>query len=161
MLCLLKSGFDGFQPFIFLDGHDRNHGSADTMTEVKVRGLHWGAVPDDTGRPGIAQVEVTYRRMTVRSPIGKQKRYPSLVLTLLHAREPQEPASRPRIDWKLITDLPVDSHDDAVEKLRWYAMCWKIEVFHKILKSGCRAEGARLRTAERLVRLLAVFCILS
>lgn len=32
---------------------------------------------------------------------------------------------------------------------------------HKILKSGCRAEQVRLRTAERLVRLLAVFCILS
>ena len=40
-------------------------------------------------------------------------------------------------------------------------MRWKIEVFHKVLKSGCRAEQARLRTAERLVRLLAVFCILS
>ena len=53
------------------------------------------------------------------------------------------------------------SHANAVEKLQWYAMCWKIEVFHKILKSGCRAEQARLRTAERLVRLLAVFCILS
>jgi hypothetical protein len=34
-------------------------------------------------------------------------------------------------------------------------------VFHKVLKSGCRAEEARLRTAERLVRLVAVFCILS
>ncbi|MCY3672307.1 MAG: IS4 family transposase [Alphaproteobacteria bacterium] len=109
----------------------------------------------------MAQVEVSYRRMTVRPPIGKQKRYPTLVLTLLHAREPQEPVGRPRIDWKLITDLPVDSHDDAVEKLRWYAVRWKIEVFHKILKSDCRAEQARLRTAERLVRLIAVFCILS
>src|SRR4051794_4264760 len=36
-----------------------------------------------------------------------------------------------------------------------------MEVFHKILKSGCRAEEARLRTAERLVKLIAVFCILS
>lgn len=36
-----------------------------------------------------------------------------------------------------------------------------IEVFHKILKSGCHAEEARLRTAERLVKLIAVFCILS
>ena len=140
---------------------DGSHKVSDAMAEVKVRGLHRVAVRDDKGRPGIAQVEVTYRRMTVRPPIGKQKRYPTLVLTLLHAREPQEPAGRPRIDWKLITDLPVDSHDDAVEKLRWYAMRWKIEVFHKILKSGCRAEQARLRTAERLVRLLAVFCILS
>ena len=140
---------------------DGSHKVSDAMAEVKVRGRHRVAVRDDKGRPGIAQVEVTYRRMTVRPPIGKQKRYPTLVLTLLHAREPQEPAGRPRIDWKPITDLPVDSHDDAVEKLRWYAMRWKIEVFHKILKSGCRAEQARLRTAERLVRLLAVFCILS
>lgn len=37
----------------------------------------------------------------------------------------------------------------------------KIETFHKILKMGCRAEQAKLRTAERLTRLLAVFCILS
>ena len=36
-----------------------------------------------------------------------------------------------------------------------------IEEFHKILKSGCRAEESRLRTAERLVNLLAIFCILS
>ena len=36
-----------------------------------------------------------------------------------------------------------------------------IEVFHKVLKSGCKAEDARLRTAERLVKLIAVFCILS
>ena len=36
-----------------------------------------------------------------------------------------------------------------------------IELYHKILKSGCRAEEARLRTAERLVNLIALFCILS
>ena len=40
-------------------------------------------------------------------------------------------------------------------------MRWKIELFHKVLKSGCKAEEARLRTAERLVKLIAVFCILS
>ena len=140
---------------------DGSHKVSDAMAEVKVQGLHRVAVRDDKGKPGTAQVEVSYRRKTVRPPIGKQKRYPTLVLTLLHAREPQEPVGRPRIDWKLITDLPVDSHDDAVEKLQWYAMRWKIEVFHKILKSGCRAEQARLRTAERLVRLIALFCILS
>ena len=49
----------------------------------------------------------------------------------------------------------------AVEKLRWYALRWKIELFHKILKSGCRAEEARLRAAERLVKPIAVMCILS
>ena len=40
-------------------------------------------------------------------------------------------------------------------------MRWKIEVFHKILKSGCRAEDAKLRTADRLANLVSVFCIIS
>lgn len=106
-------------------------------------------------------VELKYRPVRVLPPIGKQKRYPALTLTVIQARERAAPTDRPAIDWKLITDLPVRSHGAAVEKLRWYALRWKIETFHKILKSGCRAEESRLRTAERLVRLIAVFCILS
>jgi len=97
----------------------------------------------------------------VRPPIGKQKRYPALELSVIHAQERGTPEGRAAIDWKLITDLPIRSAEEAVEKLGWYAQRWKIELFHKILKSGCRAEEARLRTAERLVNLLALFCILS
>ncbi|MEZ5922883.1 MAG: hypothetical protein R3D57_00700 [Hyphomicrobiaceae bacterium] len=40
-------------------------------------------------------------------------------------------------------------------------MRWKIEVFHKVLKSGCRAEDSKLRTADRIANLLALFCIIS
>ena len=53
------------------------------------------------------------------------------------------------------------SRAEAIEKLHWYAMRWKIETFHKILKSGCRAEDSRLRTAQRLANLIAIFCILA
>jgi len=74
----------------------------------------------------------------------------------IHARERGTPSGRDRIDWKLMTDLPIASRKDAVEKLRWYAMRWKIETFHKILKSGCKAEESKLRTAERLINLIAV-----
>ena len=102
-----------------------------------------------------------YKRIRVLPPIGKQKRYPALDLTVIHARERDEPADRPRIDWRLITDLRVEQPEDAVKKLIWYSMRWRIKVFHKILKSGCRAEDARLRTAERLVNLIAVMCVLS
>ena len=75
---------------------------------------------------------------------------------------PGDDSERPReIDWKLLTDLPVRSRQEATEKLDWYAQRWKIETFHKILKSGCRAEEAKLRTAERLANLIAILCILS
>ena len=71
------------------------------------------------------------------------------------------PTGREPIRWRLLTDLPVDDLPGATEKLDWYAQRFKIETFHKILKSGCRAEQARLRTAERLTNLLAVLCVVA
>jgi hypothetical protein len=63
--------------------------------------------------------------------------------------------------WKFLTDFEVGSFEQAVEKIRWYAMRWKIEDFHRILKAGCRGEDAKLRAADRLVNLVAAFCIVS
>jgi hypothetical protein len=140
---------------------DGKHTIADEMKEVRVQGLHRIEVRNKKGELSEATLEIRYRRIRVLPPIGKQKQYPQLALTVLHAQERGAPQDRERIDWKLITDLPVRSRMDAIEKLEWYAMRWKIETFHKILKSGCKAEESRLRTAERLVNLVAVLCILS
>ena len=131
------------------------------MEKVAVGGRHRVEVRDAAGRIETAEVELTYATLHVRPPIGKEKRYPALDLTILRARELDQPENRPRIDWKLATDLPVADTASAVEKLRWYAMRWRVEEFHKILKSGCRVEAARLRTAERLVKLIAVLCIVG
>lgn len=140
---------------------DGDHTIADEMDEVAVKGLRRIEVKDNNGAPDEAVLEIRYRRIRVLPPIGKQKRYPALALTVIHAQERGTPKNREKIDWKLITDLPVQSRKDAIEKLEWYALRWKIEVFHKILKSGCRAEEAKLRTAQRLANLISVYCILS
>jgi hypothetical protein len=140
---------------------DGGHTVADEMDEVRVGGRHRIEVRDRDGNRDVALLELKYRRIKVLPPIGKQKRYPPLVLTVIHAIEHGTPRNRKKIEWKLITDLPVSSRGEAIEKLEWYAMRWKIETFHKILKSACRAEDAKLRTAGRLVNLIAVFCILS
>jgi len=138
-----------------------DHTIADEMAETRLKGVHRVEVRDGKGRIETASLELRYRRIHVLPPIGKQKRCPALSLTVIHAKERGTPAGRPAIEWKLITNLPVTTRAAVIEKLHWYAQRWKIEVFHKVLKSGCRAEEARLRTAERLVRLIAVFCILA
>jgi hypothetical protein len=140
---------------------DGDHTIADEMEEVAVKGLHRIDVRDSNGDSDEAVLEIRYRKIRVLPPIGKQKRYPALTLTVIHAEERGTPRNRKRIDWKLITDLPLGSRADAIEKLEWYALRWKIEVFHKILKSGCKAEESKLRTAQRLANLISVFCILS
>ena len=140
---------------------DGGHTIADEMAEIAVKGLRRVEVRDSNGNPDEAVLEIRYRRIRVLPPIGKQKRYPALSLTVIHATERRTPKNRKKIDWKLITDLPVRSRKEAIEKLEWYALRWKIEVFHKILKSGCKAEESKLRTAQRLTNLISVYCILS
>jgi len=108
-----------------------------------------------------ATLRVKFCSVKTLPPIGKQKRYAPQTLSYIHAQEVDPPLDRDPIDWKLVTNLPVNDLADAVEKLDWYAMRWKIEVFHKIMKSGCRAEDAKLQTAERLVKLLALITVVS
>ncbi len=64
-------------------------------------------------------------------PIGKRKHYSPQLLTYIHALEINPPADRSPIDWKLVTNLPVGDLAAAIKKLEWYALRWKVEVFHK------------------------------
>jgi hypothetical protein len=109
------------------------------MKSEPVRGLHRIEIRNRAGEPSIAVLQIRYRRMVVHPPEGKRERYPELILTVLHALEIDTPSDRDKIDWKLLTDLTICSRREAIEKLDWYAHRWKIETFHKIMKSGCRA----------------------
>jgi hypothetical protein len=128
---------------------------AKKMDREPIRGSHEVEVRDDHGRVSMA------RLVTIHPPVGKQKRYAPLSLTVIHAHERGTPEGREPIRWDLLTDLPVEDLAAAVEKLSWYALRWKLETYHKVLKSGCQAERARLRTAERLTNLLAVLCVVG
>ena len=96
-----------------------------------------------------------------RSNEGK-KEYPDVEVTVIHAIEDGERRSgREKIFWKLVTSLPVTSLDDASEKIHWYSLRWKIEVFFKVLKSGCRSEDLKLRDADRLTKMLTINCVIA
>lgn len=152
--------------FIVRECNDRCAGDGDhrvsaEMAEVAVQGLHTVEVRTKSGDIEHVIVELKYKKIQMIAPIAKRKRYPAVGVTVIYAIEKNAPTHRPPIVWRLITNLTIETNDDAIEKLHWYARRWKIEVFHKILKSGCRVEDARLRTADRLVNLIAIFCLLS
>ena len=134
---------------------------AKVMDDVAPGGVHTIRLRDANGREQTAALQVKYTSMTVRPPIGKQKKYPAHRLQIIHAEEMDPPETRAPICWKLITNLPVDSFDDAVHKLQWYALRWKIEVFFKTLKTGCKIESARLDRADRLANYIALCCIVA
>jgi hypothetical protein len=134
---------------------------AQQMATTSSKGLHRVEFRDQHGRVCQALLTLSFRRLRLLPSRAKRSRYPDLDVTVIHAREKTAPKGRDPIDWKLVTDMPVRTRTEAIEKLRWYALRWKIEVFHHILKSGCRIEQSRLRTAQRRVNLIAACCIVS
>jgi hypothetical protein len=144
---------------------DRAAGNGTTilrkMSCQPVQGYHEIKTFDTSGAQQSICVSVRFCSLSVHPPVAKKKKYPSLTLTVIHAHERNAPRGRDPIRWHLITNLEVTSLQSAVEKLNWYALRWKIETYHKILKSGCAAEKSKLQTAERLTNLLAVFCIIA
>lgn len=88
---------------------DGNHTIADEMDEVTIKGLHRITVRNDKGDPDDAVLEIRYRKIRVLPPIGKQTKYPTLTLTVIHAQERGRPKRRKKVEWKLLTDLPVQS----------------------------------------------------
>ncbi|SCB56037.1 hypothetical protein GA0061098_10682 [Bradyrhizobium shewense] len=89
-------------------------------------GRHYVAI----GQDETACVHVKFAAIQTLPPIGKQKRYTPQLLT--YTLEIDPPVGRPPIDWKLVTNLPVGDFTMAIEKLEWYALRWKAEVFHKV-----------------------------
>ncbi|NET07819.1 MAG: IS4 family transposase [Merismopedia sp. SIO2A8] len=77
-------------------------------------------------------------------------------ITQTNAKAGEEP-----LEWTLLTNIPIKTIEDAIEKIQWYKLRWRIEEFHKILKSGCKIEECRLQSAEKLKRFIALFSIIA
>jgi hypothetical protein len=61
----------------------------------------------------------------------------------------------------LLTTVKVSNFEEARERLRWYALRWGIEVYHRTIKSGCRIQDRRLNNADRLEACLAIDLVVA
>ncbi len=113
----------------------------------------------------IAQCEVRFSEFVMNVPTnyceGKQGEPIDLNLNAIYVCETNCPEGYEKIDWMLITNIPILNREQALEKIAWYCLRWRIETWHKILKSGLQVEDCRLSTSERLIRYLAVMSIVA
>ena len=77
------------------------------------------------------------------------------------ARSSAAPEGVEPLDWLLLTNVPIQTWQDATERIGWYCLRWLIESWHKILKSGCTVEDCRLESAERLKPYLTLMSIIA
>lgn len=120
-------------------------------------------VPRQKNRPArLAKVQLRWKKVQVRPPKHrKTEKLPILTLWAVWAVELAPPPDIDPIEWMLLNTKPIQSTAEALERLDWYACRWGIEVWHKIIKSGCRIEARQLDHADRLKRLLTLFSIVA
>lgn len=95
------------------------------------------------------------------NPKHKTEILPDLRLFAIHALEKHPPEGEDPVEWMLLTNQPVTTLEEACERVRWYSLRWRIEMYFKVLKSGFRVEACRLGTADRLIRYLTVMSIVA
>ena len=75
--------------------------------------------------------------------------------------EENPPADTKGVEWFLLTTFNIKSVDDALSCVKWYCLRWRIEDWHRVLKSGCRIETIAHETAERLRRAIAINLVIA
>jgi len=109
-----------------------------------------------------AQLALSYRRVTLaRDPKARQDEQEKLTVTVVHAVENSPPSGERPIEWFVLTTLMVDSAEQAAEILHWYSLRWRIEDWHRVLKSGCSIDELGHHSAERLERAIAIRMVIA
>jgi Domain of unknown function (DUF4338)/Transposase DNA-binding/Transposase Tn5 dimerisation domain len=107
-----------------------------------------------------AELEVRYERIQLCPPKYYSGKDP-IDVWIVHAVEASPPDAGKPVEWFLLTTWDVRSPEDAVQCLRWYCLRWRIEDFHRVLKSGCRIEQLAHNTAERIRRAIAINLVIA
>jgi hypothetical protein len=75
--------------------------------------------------------------------------------------EPQPPTEVVPVEWVLLTSVPVQTVEQAWERVDWYRARWVVEDYHQGLKTGCRIEQRQVHSYEGLRRLLGLLAPLA
>jgi hypothetical protein len=107
-----------------------------------------------------AEVSVRYMPVELRPP-SYHKGKGAIPLWIVHVVEDNPPEGVEAIEWYLLTTKEIKSAEDAETCLRWYCLRWRIEDWHRVLKSGCGIEDAAHKSAERLKRSIAINLVIA
>jgi Transposase Tn5 dimerisation domain/Transposase DNA-binding len=102
------------------------------------------------------------KKVTLKPPAGKGKNGQNPVqTTIIIATEENPPEGEKPMEWVLLTSVPVPDLETAMKVMEWYLCRWQIEIFFKILKSGCRVERIQLHDKQTFDPCLAMYLTIA
>ncbi len=105
---------------------------------------------------GEVELEITWAKAKLLSP-DKKSALTAEEVTYIRVWCPE----RPKLEWLLMTNLPVENEVDAQRIVEIYRRRWLIEDYHKALKTGCRIEDNQLKEASRILALFGIIGVIA
>jgi Transposase Tn5 dimerisation domain len=106
-------------------------------------------------------LEVRVAKIELAGPWRRRTQLPPVTISVVLAKEIDPPADQEAICWILLTSLEVETLAEASEILEFYLVRWEIEVFHRVLKTGCRVEELQLKEDQRVQPAIALYMIVA
>ncbi len=134
--------------------------------EIAIRGRHAKVGCDKRARrqprqSRTAQVEVRAATVVLRPPWRPDRKLPSVTVNAVLVREIDPPADDVAVEWLLLTTLPIANAEHVRQIVHYYTVRFLIEVYFRVLKSGCRIEERRFEHLDRLLPCVAIYLIVA
>jgi hypothetical protein len=112
-----------------------------------------------TRKARTAKLAIRFCPVQLRSParLGEESQ---LHVYAVYAHEVDCLEGEEPVSWMLLTSESVTTLEQAKTILRWYTYRWRVEEYHKVLKSGCQVERYRL-AAEGMKSLLGFLSVIA
>lgn len=108
-----------------------------------------------------AILEVRWTSVELKPPYRKDRELTPVTVQVVRVTERKPPEGEDPIDWILLTSLEVNNFEDASEIIELYRTRWQIEVFHRVLKTGCRVEELQLKDSRRVYVAIAIYMVVA
>lgn len=107
-----------------------------------------------------AQVALRYEQIELPPP-SNLKNNANIKLWGVHIQEIAPPSNEKPLEWFILTTINITNNRIAEKCVRWYRLRWRIEYWHRVLKSGCSTDKLQHNTAERLKRSIAINMVVA
>lgn len=106
-------------------------------------------------------VKQVVRACTIYLKPTRKKGSELVAVNVVHCEEINAPSPDEKIEWFLLTSYPVTDGKTAIDIVNWYLCRWQIEVFFKVLKSGCKVEELQFETMDATANCLSLYLIIA
>jgi hypothetical protein len=107
-----------------------------------------------------AHLEIRALRVTVKPPHARSH-LPQVTYNVVLVQEVNGPGDGTDVSWLLITTLPIETDEQILTVLQYYLARWTIEIYFRVLKTGCTVEKMQLETMHRVRNCLAFYKIIA